>query len=67
MLLKGGGYLAADLPNGHGRRVADLDVLVPEVILRVPKNCYGNTAGSFRSLIRMTNGFTGSGCTNCRR
>jgi hypothetical protein len=30
VLLKGGGYLAAGLPNGHGRRVADLDVLVPE-------------------------------------
>ena len=30
VLLKGAGYLAAGLPNGHGRRVADLDVLVPE-------------------------------------
>lgn len=33
VLLKGGGYLAANLPNGHGRRVADLDVLVPEADL----------------------------------
>lgn len=30
VLLKGGGYLAAALPPGHGRRIADLDILVAE-------------------------------------
>jgi hypothetical protein len=29
-VLKGGGYLAAGLPPGHGRRVADLDILVAD-------------------------------------
>jgi len=29
ILLKGGGYVAAGLPPGIGRRVADIDVLVP--------------------------------------
>jgi len=29
VLLKGGGYVAAGLPPGIGRRVADIDVLVP--------------------------------------
>lgn len=29
ILLKGGGYVAAGLPPGTGRRVADIDVLVP--------------------------------------
>ena len=29
ILLKGGGYIAAGLPPGRGRRVADIDVLVP--------------------------------------
>jgi hypothetical protein len=29
VLLKGGGYVAAGLPPGTGRRVADIDVLVP--------------------------------------
>jgi hypothetical protein len=30
VVLKGGGYLAASLPPGQGRRVADLDILVAE-------------------------------------
>jgi hypothetical protein len=30
VLLKGAGYLAAGLPPGNGRRVADIDILVPE-------------------------------------
>src|SRR5262249_23096145 len=29
-VLKGGGYLAAGLPPGRGRRVADLDILVAD-------------------------------------
>jgi hypothetical protein len=33
ILLKGGGYVAAALPTGYGRRVADVDVLVPEARL----------------------------------
>ena len=33
ILLKGGAYLAADLPPGRGRRVADVDVLVPHALL----------------------------------
>ena len=30
VLLKGAAYIAAALPPGHGRRVADIDVLVPQ-------------------------------------
>src|SRR5262249_4530467 len=30
VLLKGSGYLAAGLSTGRGRRVADVDILVPE-------------------------------------
>src|SRR5215475_73448 len=30
VVLKGGGYLAAGLPPGHGRRVADIDILVAD-------------------------------------
>jgi Uncharacterised nucleotidyltransferase len=38
ILLKGGGYIAAGLPPGRGRRVADIDVLVPQADLgRVEK------------------------------
>jgi hypothetical protein len=38
ILLKGGAYIAAGLPPGHGRRVADIDVLVPRADLgRVEK------------------------------
>ena len=33
VLLKGAGYVAAGLPPARGRRVADLDVLVPEASL----------------------------------
>ncbi len=33
VLLKGGAYLAAGLPPGSGRRVADLDIMVPEARL----------------------------------
>ena len=33
VLLKGAAYLAAGLPPGRGRRVADIDVLVPEARL----------------------------------
>ena len=33
LLLKGGGYVAAGLPPGTGRRVADIDVLVPRADL----------------------------------
>jgi hypothetical protein len=34
VLLKGGAYIAAGLPPGRGRRVADIDVLVPRDHLR---------------------------------
>lgn len=38
ILLKGGAYIAAGLPPGRGRRVADIDVLVPRADLgRVEK------------------------------
>jgi len=33
ILLKGAGYIAAGLPPGRGRRVADIDVLVPQADL----------------------------------
>ncbi len=33
VLLKGGGYVAAGLPPGRGRRVADIDLLVPRADL----------------------------------
>ena len=33
VLLKGAAYVAAGLPPGHGRRVADIDVLVPRTDL----------------------------------
>jgi hypothetical protein len=33
VLLKGAAYVAAGLPPGHGRRVADIDVLVPHADL----------------------------------
>jgi len=33
VLLKGGGYVAAGLPPGVGRRVADIDILVPRADL----------------------------------
>jgi hypothetical protein len=47
ILLKGGGYIAAGLPPGCGRRVADIDLLVPRADLGQVEKILGEHGWGF--------------------
>jgi hypothetical protein len=50
VLLKGAAYLAANLPPGRGRQVADIDVLVPEAELQRAESALKSHGWGFAAL-----------------
>ena len=59
ILLKGGAYVAASLPPGRGRRVADIDVLVPfELLAKAEQSLNEHGLVTSASSMHTTSGIT---------